>query len=389
MQTSQHDVTLAQGTILYQQGGYGTTPLINARLNHHTLTRCIFHGSQLKQFSLQQDRIQQSIDAFATLGRNMRKLHVTTPLFRQYVTLSQLVLDAVQIGIFLVDLVDSHHQRYTCGFRVLDRFFGLRHHAVVSGNNQYHDVGQLSTACTHGGKRRMPRSIQEGHHAIVGFNVVGTDMLGNATRFTGCHLGATDVVKQRGLAVVNVTHDSYHRCTANLFTLSRLNALDQRVFNGIFLHRNGLVTHLFHHQYGGVLIQYLIDGRHSAHLEHYLDDLSGLDRHLLGQFGHGDALRDVHLMYYRCSRLLETMLVRTTAAATACRRTFASLAATTASIVLTSGFTTLATTRTVVIITATRLFLVFAARVFSDRLSQHFGLRCSGGGRFGLRRHFS
>src|SRR3546814_20776893 len=62
------------------------------------------------------------------------------------------------------------------------------------------------TASTHGGKRFVARRIQEGHHAALGLDVVGADVLGNAAGFAGCNLGAADIVQQRRLAVVDVTH---------------------------------------------------------------------------------------------------------------------------------------------------------------------------------------
>ena len=103
--------------------------------------------------------------------------------------------------------------------RVIDRFDGLRHHAVVGGDHQHHDVGQLGAARAHRGERRMARGIEEGDDALLGLHVVRADMLGDAAGFAGGHLGAADVVQQRGLAVVDVTHDGDHRRTRGLFAL--------------------------------------------------------------------------------------------------------------------------------------------------------------------------
>src|SRR3546814_5362578 len=85
--------------------------------------------------------------------------------------------------------------------------FGLRHYTVVGSHHQNDDIGCLGTASTHGGKRFVARSIQEGHHAALGLDVVGADVLGNAAGFAGCNLGAADIVQQRRLAVVDVTND--------------------------------------------------------------------------------------------------------------------------------------------------------------------------------------
>jgi hypothetical protein len=57
---------------------------------------------------------------------------------------------------------------------------------------------------------------------------------------------------------------------------------------------DGLVAHFLDHDHGGVLVQRLVDGDHLAQLHQVLDDLGGLDRHLVGQFGHGDGLGHMH-----------------------------------------------------------------------------------------------
>ena len=95
---------------------------------------------------------------------------------------------------------------------MLNGFLGLRHNAVIGRHHQDNDISTLGTASTHGGKRRVARGIQEGHHAVIGFYVVGTDMLGNTTGLAGSNLGATDVIQQRGFTVVNVTHHADNRC---------------------------------------------------------------------------------------------------------------------------------------------------------------------------------
>ena len=95
---------------------------------------------------------------------------------------------------------------------MVNRFLGLRHYAIVGRDDQNDDVGGLGTAGTHRGKRLVTRGIEEGQHATIGFDVVSTNVLGNAAGFASCHLGASNVVEQRGLTMVNVTHDRDHRC---------------------------------------------------------------------------------------------------------------------------------------------------------------------------------
>jgi hypothetical protein len=46
--------------------------------------------------------------------------------------------------------------------------------------------------------------------------VIGADVLRNAARFARCDFRTADIVEQRGLAVIDVTHDGHHRGTWQL-----------------------------------------------------------------------------------------------------------------------------------------------------------------------------
>src|SRR5690606_6683459 len=99
-------------------------------------------------------------------------------------------------------------------------------------------------AGTHRSKGRVTGGIEEGDHAAVGFHVGGTDVLGNATGFAGGNAGTADVVEQRGLAMVNVTHDGNHGGAGDFLALV-LHGLGQTVFQIAFLDLLDLVTHVF------------------------------------------------------------------------------------------------------------------------------------------------
>src|SRR5690606_31514949 len=232
----------------------------------------------------------------------------TTPLFRNDITRGQIILDTVRISVFLVDLVHCHNQRNTGGLGMLNSLFGLRHDAVIGRHYQDDDIRGLGTTGTHRGKRSVTGGIQEGHHATVSLHVVGTDMLGDTTGFAGSHLGTTDIVQQRGLAVVNVTHDGHDRRAADFFTFV-VHGHDQTIFQVAFLDLLDLVAHVFSQDGGGVLIQHLVDGHHVAVLEHVLDNFGSLHRHFLSQFGYGDGFTNYHFTHYGSCRLLEAVLI--------------------------------------------------------------------------------
>src|SRR5690606_34089974 len=95
--------------------------------------------------------------------------------------------------------------------------FGLRHHAVVGGHHQDHDVRALGTARAHLRERFVTRRIEEGDATAVRLHRVGTDVLGDAASFACGHLGTADLVEQARFAVVDVTHDRHDGCAGLAF----------------------------------------------------------------------------------------------------------------------------------------------------------------------------
>ena len=53
-----------------------------------------------------------------------------------------------------------------------------------------------------------------------------------------------------------------------------------------------LVTHLLGQDHRRFLVEHLVDRDHLAHLHQRLDDLGGLDRHLVRELGDGDRFRN-------------------------------------------------------------------------------------------------
>ena len=90
---------------------------------------------------------------------------------------------------------------------MIDGLDRLRHDTVVGGDDQHDDVGDLGAALTHLGERCVARGVDEGDLAAVALDHVGTDVLGDAAGLAGHDVGVADAVEQRGLAVVDVTHD--------------------------------------------------------------------------------------------------------------------------------------------------------------------------------------
>ncbi len=98
---------------------------------------------------------------------------------------------------------------------MVQRLRGLRLHAVVRGDDEDDQVGRLGAAGAHCGERLVPRRVNEGDLALLavddGVDLVGADVLGNASGLVRHHIGIPDGVEQLGLAVVDVTHHRHDR----------------------------------------------------------------------------------------------------------------------------------------------------------------------------------
>ena len=258
----EHDVAFFDDAGLHQHGGDAAATTVKAGLNHDAASHAGGRCGQLQYFGLDEHFVEQVVDAFATLGRNVGKEVFPAPFFGDDAVLGELGFDAFGVGIRFVHFVHRDDERHFGGVRVLDGLDGLRHDAVVGGNHEDDDVGRVRAARTHGGEGGVAGGVEEGDGAFRGLYAVGADVLGNAARLANRHFGFADVVKERGFAVVDVPHDGNDR-----------RALDDvaRVFVGfghdlgfevVFFDEDVLVSHFFGDERGGFLVKHLVDGDH-------------------------------------------------------------------------------------------------------------------------------
>ena len=106
-----------------------------------------------------------------------------------------------------VDLVDGDDDRHLGGAGVRDRLERLRHDAVVGGDDEDRDVGDLRAAGAHGGERLVARRVEEGDLPAVDVGLVGADVLRDPAGLGLDDGRLADRVEQRRLAVVDVAHD--------------------------------------------------------------------------------------------------------------------------------------------------------------------------------------
>ena len=151
------------------------------------------------------------------------------PLFGLETELDELALHALGVGARLVDLVDGDDDRHLGALGVGDRFLGLRHHAVVGRDDQDDDVGHRGAAGAHRVNASWPGVSRKVIVPLRRLHPVGADVLRDAARFAAGDVGRADSVEQRGLAVVDVTHDRDDRGASDrvprrstVFDLARL-----------------------------------------------------------------------------------------------------------------------------------------------------------------------
>src|SRR3954453_12423107 len=207
-----------QRAALHQHRGDRTATAVQLALDDHTLRVLRGVGPQVQRgVGGEQDRRQHVVDALAGGRGDVYEHRVAAVLLGHQPVLGELLADLGGVGPLLVDLVHRDHDRHGRGLGVVERLDRLRHDAVVGGDHQDDDVGHLGATGTHRGERLVTRGVDEGDRPLValqlGDDLVGADVLRDATGLAGHHVGVAQGVEQLGLAVVDVTHDGHHRRT--------------------------------------------------------------------------------------------------------------------------------------------------------------------------------
>src|SRR5690625_1605883 len=196
----------AQGTFLDEHRRQYAGTLVEYGLDDDAFHRCVRVSPQVFEVSHEGDHLQQAVDAGTCLGADLDRDGVATVFLGDQFELHQVLLDPVRIGLGQVGLVDGDDDGYAGSTRMGDGLTGLRHDAVISRHHDDSDVGGAATALTDRGERLVPRGVEEGDVAAWCLDTVSPDVLGDAAGLAVSDFGAADVVRQRGLAVVDVTH---------------------------------------------------------------------------------------------------------------------------------------------------------------------------------------
>ena len=170
-----------------------------------------------------------------------------------------------------------------------DGFLCGRHHGVVGCDDDDGDIGNLSTAGTHGSERLMTRGIKEGDATTIReLNIVGSNVLGDTTSLTSDDVGVADVVEQRSLTMVDMTHHRNDWSTWDEVVLIILLLADGLLYlcADIF----GLESELIGNKIDGLCVESLVDRYHDTYRHKGGDDLCDADVHHSSQLADGNKL---------------------------------------------------------------------------------------------------
>jgi hypothetical protein len=182
--------------LLHKDGRHGTASLVEFRFNDCALELGFRVGFQLRHLRHQQNHLQQGVHTLACECGDSHADGVAAPRFGHEFVLGELLQYAVGVRFGLVDFVDGDDDGHFRVFGVVDGFYGLGHNAVIGGDDQHHDVGDLCAAGAHGGERLVPRRIQKGDEFAVHFGLVRADVLRDAAELALSDARLADVVQQ-------------------------------------------------------------------------------------------------------------------------------------------------------------------------------------------------
>ena len=215
----------------------------------------------------------------------------TAPVDRLQALFDELLLDAIGLCLGTIDLVDRDDDRNVRGLDVRDRLFRLRHDAVVGRDDEYRHVGDLRAARTHRRKCFVTGRIDEGDLTIVALDGVRADLLRDAAGFACRDVRLTNLVEERGFAVVHVAEHGDDRRTRRQHLRLVFLLLDRDFFAGFL--DDGVETEALSDLDRDVVRDVLIDRRHRTDLDQLGDHVSDRHDHRRRQFLHGEQIGDL------------------------------------------------------------------------------------------------
>src|SRR3984893_2749376 len=286
--TGNKEIAGDQRAVLHQDGGHRTSSAVHAGFEHRPAVWSVRVSAKFAQIRNQQNDFHQLVEILFQLGGNFHKFGVPAPFGGHQAEVRELALHAIDLSLGFINLVDGHDNGYFGGPGMINGFAGLRHHTVICGNHEHHDVGDLRSTRTHASESFVARSIDEYNAAVVDLNFVSANVLGDSAGFSDSHISFPNGVQQTGFTVVHGAHDRYHRRPW------------LEIFPGFFLGDFG--DHFFlerNHAHnaverlgkigGGLHIQTLVDAGKNTFIQKCFQQILGADIQLFRELTNGDA----------------------------------------------------------------------------------------------------
>ena len=110
----------------------------------------------------------------------------------------------------LIHFVDGNHHGHFRGAGVVDGLKRLRHHTVIGGHHQHHDVRHLGAARPHQRKGLVAGRVEEDDLAVLRLDLISADVLRDTPCLPGRDVRFANRVQKRRFAVVHMAHHRDH-----------------------------------------------------------------------------------------------------------------------------------------------------------------------------------
>ena len=290
--TCEDNITMMERTILHEHSSHIATTFVERRLDDRALGTAVWIGFEFEHLGFEKHFLKEFEHAFTLLSRDMLALVRTTPILYEDIHVGELLLDLIWVSTWFIALVDSENHWHTSCLRVVDSLDSLWHDRIVGSHNDNRNIRHLRTAGTHGSKRLVTRSIEESDVlTILQLHVIRTNVLGDTTCLTSNHVGITDMVEERCLTVVYVTHDGYDWAAfGDILFVDNLIGID--FLNHFGRNELSREAKLLGNEVDGFCIKALVDTNHDAEHHTCTDDLGHRHVHHHGEVVGGHKLSE-------------------------------------------------------------------------------------------------
>ena len=206
-------------SFLYKHCGNRTTAFIKLCFNYETSCVSIRISLELEHLCCEKNHLKEIVDTLLSMCRYRTEYCASAPILRDKLILWELLLNLVDIGTWLIYLVDCNDNLNTCCLCMVYCLNSLRHYTIICSNNKDCDISRVCTTHTHCCKCLMSRCIKECDVLAIDWYNRCTNVLCDTTCLTVCNTCLSDGIKQWCLTMIYVTHYADYRWTRNHLAL--------------------------------------------------------------------------------------------------------------------------------------------------------------------------